>query len=456
MANREGGLDKPTRHAPAWHDPSYYDEQALDAELRRTFDICHGCRRCFNLCDSFPRLFDLVDNSKTGELDSADSAGFKPVIEACTLCDMCFMTKCPYVPPHPFALDFPHLMLRARAVDAKKHGIPFNQRQLTETDRNGRLAGLFAPLVNWAGDTSNHFTRWIMERVAGIHRRAHLPRFSFQTFAIIDRARPAEVNEAAPARGRKVVLYTTCFVNYNKPGIGQATRAVLEHNGVEVEVVYPECCGMPQLEHGEIGDVAARAKRIAASMKPWLEKGYLVVAPVPSCALMLRSEWPLLVPDDPEIAALAAATRDVSEYVMEIAAKEGLVPGLQPLEGGAWLQLSCHARAQNIGAKAAEMLRLIPGFQVGVIERCSGHGGSWGVLKENFEIALKVGKPVARQIAENPRAFVASECPLAADHVVQGARIIAADSGGGTGPADSYHPIEILAQAYGLADERHV
>src|SRR5271167_1870002 len=147
MANREGGLDKPQRHSPAWHDPSYYDEQALDAELRRTFDICHGCRRCFNLCDSFPRLFDLVDNSKSGELDSVDSAGFKPVVEACTLCDMCFMTKCPYVPPHPFALDFPHLMLRARAVELKKGEVSFIDRQLTETDRNGRLAGLFAPLV---------------------------------------------------------------------------------------------------------------------------------------------------------------------------------------------------------------------------------------------------------------------------------------------------------------------
>jgi glycerol-3-phosphate dehydrogenase subunit C len=210
---------------------------------------------------------------------------------------------------------------------------------------------------------------------------------------------------------------------------------------------------MPQREHGDVADVAGRAKRVAKTMKPYLEQGYQVVAPVPSCALMLRSEWPLLVPDDPDVAALASATRDVSEYVMDIAGKEGLAPGLKPLEGNAWLQLSCHARAQNIGAKAAEMLRLIPNFQVGVIERCSGHGGSWGILKENFEVALKVGKPVARQVAENPRGFVASECPLAAEHVVQGARILAAESGG-TGPALAHHPIEILAQAYGLVGEK--
>ncbi len=446
---REGGLDKPTRHPLAWHDPQFYDEKALDDELRRVFDICHGCRRCFNLCDSFPRLFDLVDNSPSGELHDVKSADFKPVIDACTLCDMCFMTKCPYVPPHPFNLDFPHLMLRARVVAERKGEVSFADRQLTATDRNGRLAGLFAPLVNWATGTSNHLVRWVMEKVAGVHRKAHLPRFSFHTFANIARARQSEINLAAPAKGRKAVVYATCFVNYNNPGIGEAALAVLEKNGIAAEVVYPECCGMPQLEHGAVADVAGRARRVAAVMKPYIDKGYAVVALVPSCALMLRSEWPLLVPDDPDIAALAAATRDISEYVMDIAGKEGLAPGLKPLaEGSAWLQLACHARAQNIGAKAAEMLRLIPDFKVGVIERCSGHGGSWGILKENFEVGLKVGRPVARQVAEEPKGFVASECPLAADHIVQGAAIIA-EADGKPGPARSHHPIEILARAYG-------
>ncbi len=360
------------------------------------------------------------------------------------------MTKCPYVPPHPFSLDFPHLMLRARAIEEKKGEISFIDKQITETDRNGRIAGLFAPLVNWATDTSNHLTRRVMEKVVGIHRRAHLPRFSFHTFVISARARPAEVNAAAPAKGRKAVLYATCFVNYNNPGIGEAARSVLEHNGVAVEIVYPECCGMPQLEHGDVGDVAGRAKRVAKIMKPWIDKGYQVVSLVPSCSLMLRSEWPLLVPEDAEVAALAAATRDISEYVVDIAGKEGLAPGLKPVEGGnAWLQLACHARAQNIGAKAAEMLRLIPDFEVGVIERCSGHGGSWGILKENFEVGLKVGKPVARQVAESPRAFVASECPLAAEHIALGARIVA-EGEGGTGPERTHHPIEILAQSYGF------
>src|SRR5580658_1199962 len=176
-------LDAPTRHPLEWRDEDFYDAEKIDAEMRRVFDICHGCRRCFNLCDSFPRLFTLIDDSPTEELDGVKSEDFPKVVEACTLCDMCFMTKCPYVPPHPFNLDFPHLMLRARAVAEKKGEVGFADRQLTATDRNGRLAGLFAPLVNWVTATSNHLTRWVMEKVAGVHRRARLPRFSFHTFA---------------------------------------------------------------------------------------------------------------------------------------------------------------------------------------------------------------------------------------------------------------------------------
>lgn len=451
---REGGLDKPKRVPLAWQDPEFYDPEGLDKELRRVFEICHGCRRCFNLCDSFPRLFDLIDASESGEVDGVKSEDFGKVVEACTLCDMCFMTKCPYVPPHPFNLDFPHLMVRARAVAEHQGKVSFIDKQLTAIDRNGRLMGLIAPLVNWASSTKNKLTRGLLERIAGIHRDSFLPLFHFRQFIDRARANPAKLNNSAPAHGRKAVIYATCFVNYNNPGIGEAAQAVLAHNGVETEVVYPECCGMPQMEHGEIADVAARAKRVAQVMKPWVEKGYQVVALVPSCSLMLRSEWPLLVPEDKDVAALAAVTRDVSEYVIDIAGKEGLAAGLKPLEGnakgeaeeGAWLQLACHARAQNVGAKAAEMLRLIPNFKVGVIERCSGHGGSWGVKKENFEVALKVGKPVARQIAEKPRAFVASECPLAAEHVVQGVQVLDASKA----PARSHHPIELLARSYGF------
>ena len=163
---REGSLDAPTRHPIDWEDPDFCDAGKLDAEMRRVFDICHGCRRCFNLCDSFPKLFDLIDQSESGELDKVDSKDFKPVVDACTLCDMCFMTKCPYVPPHEFNLDFPHLMLRYRAAELRQGKLAVMEKQLTETDRNGKLGSALAPLANWATATDNKLTRPVMEKIA--------------------------------------------------------------------------------------------------------------------------------------------------------------------------------------------------------------------------------------------------------------------------------------------------
>ena len=444
---REGSLEAPVRRPLAWREPDFYDAGKIDAELRRVFDICHGCRRCFNLCDSFPRLFDLIDGSATGELDAVASADFRAVVDACTLCDMCFMTKCPYVPPHEFDLDFPHLMLRYRAAQLKRGEIPFMARQLTRTDRNGRLAGAVAPVANWASDSKNRLTRPVLEGVAGIHRRAALPKFHGKTFVARSRADGITVNTTAPAYGRKAALYATCFVNYNNPSIGESARKVLALNGVATEVVYPGCCGMPQLEHADFPSVAAKARGVAAALLPLVRQGYDVVALVPSCALMLKFEWPLILPADADIKALADATFDLSEYVVDIARKEGLASGLRPLPGGVSLHLACHARAQNMGPKAAEMLKLIPQADVAVIERCSGHGGSWGVMKENFDVALKIGKPVARSTADQGKAYVASECPLAGEHIVQGMQRLGDET---SKIEHATHPIEILAQAYGL------
>jgi glycerol-3-phosphate dehydrogenase subunit C len=449
----EGSLGAPTRHAIPWQDADFYDEAKLDQELRRVFDICHGCRRCFNLCDSFPTLFDLIDESKTGELDSVDSADFKPVVDGCTLCDMCFMTKCPYVPPHEFNLDFPHLMLRYRAVEQRQGKVPFVQNQVSETDRNGRLAAPVAALANWATDAGNGLTRPMMQAVAGIDKNAALPKFHGKTFVARAKSSPPPRDESAPAADRKAVLYATCFVNYNSPSIGEAAQAVLARNGVDTEVVYPGCCGMPKLESGDLDSAAASARKVAAEMKPWIDKGYDIVALVPSCALMLKFEWPLILPDDEDVKNLSEATSDITEYVVDIARNEGLADGLTPVEGGVTVHIACHARAQNIGMKGADMLRLLPDTDIGVIERCSGHGGSWGMMKDNFETALKIGKPVARQALEAGKGALVSECPLAALHILQGMDRLAAESSDGSAPDVpdvAPHPIEIIAKAYGL------
>src|SRR5882672_1021871 len=171
---REGSVEPPVRHPIAWQDSDFYDMAKIEAEMHRVFDICHGCRRCFNLCDSFPRLFDLIDAAPSGELHDVKSDNFKSVVDACTLCDMCFMTKCPYVPPHAFDVDFPHLMLRHRAAETKRDGVPLADRELTKTDRNGELAKFVAPLANWATSTGNTMTRGALELAAGVHHEAAL------------------------------------------------------------------------------------------------------------------------------------------------------------------------------------------------------------------------------------------------------------------------------------------
>jgi glycerol-3-phosphate dehydrogenase subunit C len=444
---REGSLEAPTRHPIDWTNPDFIDAAKLDAEMRRQFDICHGCRRCFNLCDSFPRLFDLVDAAGDDELHGVKSEDFKPVVDACTLCDMCYLTKCPYVPPHEFNIDFPHLMLRYRAAERAKHGTPFWDVQLTETDRNGKLAGLAPGLANWASRRGNALTRPALEAVAGIDARAELPTFTGRTF--VDRAQssPPPRDASAPAKARKAVIFATCFANYNTPELGEAALKVLTKNGVDVVVAYPGCCGMPQLEQGDIARVAEQARTVARALKPFIDEGRDVIAPVPSCGLMLKFEWPLIVPDDPDVKRLAQNTFDICEYVVDIAKKEGLAPGLKPIAGGVALQLACHARAQNMGPKGAEMLRMIPETSVAVIERCSGHGGSWGIKKGNFDVATKFAKQTVDKAAQAKKAHLASECPLAGKHIAQGlgARVDAAPDA-----ARSVHPIQIFAKAYGL------
>ncbi|HEY9078703.1 (Fe-S)-binding protein [Magnetovibrio sp.] len=445
----EGSLDAPTRHPLKWRDEDFYNEDKIFAELERVFDLCHGCRRCFNLCDSFPRLFDLVDESPTGEVDGVAKADYWKVVDACTLCDLCFMTKCPYVPPHEWDLDFPHLMLRARALQFKQGKTNKKQDKLTKMDSNGPLGVKFSGLANWASRRENGLTRSIMEMTHDVHKDAELPTFAKKKCSDRAKAEPIEVNASAPAHGkRKAVIYASCFGEYNDPDIVMDTRAVLAKNGIAAEIVYPECCGMPQLEQGDMASVANKAKTIAKTLKPYVDDGFDIVVPVASCALMLKFEWPLIEPDDENVKALSTATYDATQYVVDIAEKEGLADGLKPLSGGITAHIACHARAQNMGRKAQELLKLIPETQTTVIERCSGHGGSWGVTKEFFEVGMKVGGPVFRDAAKADSAYVVSECPLARDQIVQG---LERKDKKVEGPGKALrHPVQLIARAYGL------
>ena len=441
----EGSLEAPTREILRWQDPDFTDPAKLDAEMRRVFDICHGCRRCFNLCDSFPRLFELIDSSPEEDVEHLKSKDFKPVVEACTLCDMCFMTKCPYVPPHPFMLDFPHLMLRHRAAEAAQGHKDFTQTQLAEMDRNGRLARFASPLINWASDTSNKPMRALLEKAAHIDPKASLPKFHSRTFVAADRAAPVSPNPAAPAFGkRKAALYATCFVNYNRPVTGMAARAVLNHIGVETIVSYPGCCGMPFLEQANLARVAENAAKVSKALVKLIDQGYDIVALTASCGLMLKFEWALICPDNPDVKRVAEHVFDIDEYVVDVARNEGLPEGLSPLPEGVSVHLACHARAQNMGPKAAEMLRLIPGTPVDVIERCSGHGGTFGVVEPTHDVAVKVGRPVFRAANTQKRGHIVSDCPLAAQHIVAHTE---------TPAREPEHPIQIMARAFGLSED---
>jgi glycerol-3-phosphate dehydrogenase subunit C len=445
---REGSLDAPFRRPILWQDPDYYDLDKVQAELQRQFDVCHTCRRCFNLCDSFPRMFDAIDEGPTGEVDGIGPREHAHVAEACTLCDLCFLTKCPYVPPHPFDIDIPHLILRYRAARRRAGEKEFVREQLGQTDRNGKLAGPVAGLANWATARKNTPLRKLLEAIAQIDAEAELPNYHARTAT--DRLRsPLAPNPAGPAFGkRKVALYATCFVDYNKPDTAVAAARVLALQGVEVKLVYPECCGMPQLEAGDLKDVAGKAQRVAKVFDPLVADGWDVVALTASCGLMMKFEWPLMLPEDHAVGRLAAATKDVAEYVVELSRTFGLAEGLKPVEGALTVHHACHARAQNMGAKSAEMLRLIPGTRVDLIERCSGHGGTFGVMKDTHHVARKIGRPAARQVAGKGNETLCSDCPLACKHLVQ----LLADDTAADAPAPPVeaHPIEVLARAYGV------
>jgi len=444
---REGSLDAPFRRPIAWRDDAYYDLDKVEAEMTRQFDVCHTCRRCFNLCDTFPRLFDLIDESQTGELDSVPKGEYAKVDEACTLCDMCFLTKCPYVPPHPFDIDIPHLILRYRAARRRAGDKQWVREQLGETDRNGKLARPFAGVVNAMSARTNTPLRRLLEAVAKIDAEAELPKYHSKTAT--DRLKgPLAPDPAGPAFGqRKVALYATCFVDYNQPDTAVAAARVLSLQGVEVKLVYPECCGMPQLEAGDLPDVAGRAGRVAKVFAPLIADGYDVVTLTASCGLMMKFEWPLMEPENRDVLALSAATQDICEYVVDLQRTFGLAEGLAPVEGGVTLHHACHARAQNMGAKSAEMLRLIPETRVELVERCSGHGGTFGVMKATHQVANKVGRPAARQIAAKGADTLCSDCPLACAHLGQ---LLTAETRPDAHAAPRQaHPIEVFARAYG-------
>ena len=448
MTVREGSLEAPTRHPIDWKSPEYYDEPKIVAEMERVFDICHGCRRCVSLCNAFPTLFDLIDEGTTGELDGVAHERFQDVVDQCYLCDLCYMVKCPYVPPHPWNVDFPHLMLRAKAQEfrAGKLRHPLRDRMLSSTDRNGKLATIPVVVQAVNAAAASKPLRALGEKVMAVSKDAWLPRFATRTFhagAAASAPFPVRDGERSPG---KVAVFSTCYVNYNEPAIGHDLLKILAHNEIPYVLVEKEaCCGMPKLEQGDLDSVAALKERNIPRLVELARAGYAIVTPVPSCTLMFKQELPLMFPDDADVRLVRDAMFDPFEYLTE-RRRDGLLKTEFPRPlGKVAYQVPCHSRVQKIGLRTKEALEAVPGTEVLVIERCSGHAGTYGVKAEFHATALKIGRPVFRQVAEFAPDFFASDCALAGHHIDEGL----AEA---RGKARLEHPITLVRMAYGLPD----
>lgn len=440
---REGSLKAPTRHALDWRNPSFYDEGALTSELERVYDICHGCRRCVSLCNAFPTLFDLVDNSPTMEVDGVDKKDYGKVVEQCYLCDLCYLTKCPYVPPHEWNVDFPHLMLRAKAVNFRNQGASIRDRLLSSTDTIGKFAGIpiVVQTINAASEAKP--LRKLLDKTLGVHKDAVIPKYHGDTLRkrLARRVTEKTVAIATATTHGRVALFATCYGNYNEPHLGEDLVAIFEHNGIPVTIAEKErCCGMPKLELGDLEAVAEAKEANIPVLAKLVDEGWDIVAPVPSCVLMFKQELRLMFPNDPEVQTVANAFFDPFEYLM-LRHKEGLLKTdfRQPL-GKIAYHVACHQRVQNIGMKTRDMLKLVPGTEVMPIERCSGHDGTYGVKSEFHEYAMKIGRPVMQRAEQAQADHFGSDCPIAGHHVATGTK-------NGKAPE---HPLTLLRHAYGI------
>ena len=443
---REGSLEAPTRHPIDWKSDAFYDEGALFAELERVFDICHGCRRCVNLCRSFPTLFDLIDESETMEVDGVNKKDYWKVVEHCYLCDLCYLTKCPYVPPHEWNVDFPNLMLRAKAAGYRQGRAKLRDKVITDTDTVGRFASL--PVVVGAVNAANRnpALRRALEATAGISAEAPLPRYHRPTLRARlgdararARAGSGDVVPAGPTRGR-AALFSTCYINFNAPQIGEDLVRVFEHNRIEVTLPSSErCCGMPKLDLGNLEAVESAKNENVPALARLVDEGWDVVAPIPSCVLMFKQELPLMFPGDPLVAKVRDAMYDPFEYLAHRHRAGLFRTDFHRSLGRVAYHAACHQRVQRIGPRTREILSLVPRTEIDTIERCSGHDGTYAVKAETRAASMRIVRPIARHVERRPPDHLTSDCPMAGAHI--------AHASGGRPVA---HPISLLREAYGI------
>jgi len=440
---REGSLEAPTRHALNWTDPSFYDEASVLDEMERVFDHCHGCRRCVSLCNAFPTLFELVDESATFEIDGVDRKDYWSVVDECFLCDLCYQTKCPYIPPHEWNIDFPHLMLRAKAVQFKKGERKISHKLISNTRITGTIGSIpmISQTINAA--SKNPVARILLEKTLDIHRDAHLPEYHSDTLRRRDKDRSPvflEPSPAGPTRG-KAALFLTCYCNVNAPDIGSDLIKVFEHNNIPVTLTAKEaCCGMPKLEQGDLKTVDKYKRKNIPELVRLINGGWDIVAAIPSCVLMFKQELPLMYPDDADVIKVKQHIFDPFEYLLHRHKAELLNTEFKnPIGTVAW-HVPCHQRVQNIGPKTREVLSLVPGSDIHVFERCSGHDGTYGVRKASYAKSQKLALPVINRVKKLQADYLVSDCPMAATQIADGLDLKNGET----------NPLSLLRFAYGI------
>jgi len=439
---REGSLEAPTRHPLDWKSEDFWDKDSLNAELERVYDVCHGCRRCVSLCDAFPTLFDLIDESDTFEVDGVAKEDYTKVVDQCYLCDLCYLTKCPYVPPHDFNVDFPHLMLRAKAVKFREHGASVRDKMLTSTDTTFGLGSI--PLVDVTVNavTGNGAMRKALEKTLDIHHEAPIPKFHAKTLRkrVAKSIRQIEPTAIGETTG-KVALYATCYGNYNSPEIGEDFVKVFQHNDIHIDVVPKEkCCGMPKLELGDLDAVDKLKQANIPVLAALVDQGYDLIAPIPSCVLMYKQELPLMYPDDPDVQKVKAAFFDPFEYLWLRHKGEALKTEFPNALGNVAYQVACHQRVQNIGLKTRDVLALVGGSDITAHERCSGHDGTYAIKKETRDKSVKIARPTVRKVDEQKPDHFISDCPMAGTQIAHLSESV----------DKAEHPMTLLRMAYGL------
>ena len=428
--------------------PKYFDEADLRQEMDRVFDLCHGCRLCVKYCTSFPTLFDYVDR-----FDDQDAAKMTPaeqdqVVDECFGCKLCYI-NCPYIPgQHEWDLDFPRLMLRAQQVRVRNKEIPvkarIQNRALASTDLAGKVNTAVAPLANKAIGTPGSFTRKVLEKTVGIASERLLPPYARERFSTWFRKRRTTETATVGAAQGNVALFPTCLVEFQDPSVGQDMVKVYERNGVSCSLPAGlECCGAPWLHAGNVDNFVKQARKNIAVLADEVRAGRDVVVPQPTCGYAIKKDYVDYV-GGPDAELVAANTYDAAEYLWNRVHKgedtnlDTEFPGEVP--ESVTYHAPCHLRAQQVGLKSRDLLKLT-GTKITLVAECSAIDGTWGYREQNYEISRKVARKMANMITDADSEVVAGDCSLANGGILP-------ETG-----KPAVHPLQVLARAYGIAPE---